>query len=66
MSPSIFSRQGRQLNLWFGARGIPRNRNTDYLVRRAISRRGIEAVPVIEESIEKVQELSKEKLMEVK
>lgn len=65
MPPSIFSRRGRRLNLWFGARGIPRNRSTDYLVRRAIKRRGIEPVPVIEGSIEQIEELSKEKLKEV-
>jgi hypothetical protein len=64
MPPSIFSRKGRRLNLWFGARGIPRNRSTDYLVRRAIKRRGIKAVPVIDEGIEQIEELAKEQLIQ--
>jgi hypothetical protein len=65
MPPSIFSRKGKPLNLWFGARRIPRNRSTDYLVRRAIAKRGIEPVPVIEESLEQIQEISKKGLVKV-
>jgi hypothetical protein len=64
MPPSIFSRKGRQLNLWFGAKGIPRNKQTDFLVRRAIKRRGIKPVPVIEQSIEKIKELPVEQMKE--
>ena len=53
--PSIFSKQGMRLNLWFGAKGIPKTKSTDFLVRRKIARDGIEPKPVIDMSYEEVK-----------
>ena len=58
MPPSIFSRKGRRLDLWFGAKGIPRNKSTDYLIRRKIARDGIKPIPVIDQSIEEIKVIS--------
>jgi len=50
--PSIFSRKGRHLDLWFGSKNIPRTREADFLIRRKIARDGINPAPeVLEDAI---------------
>ena len=62
--PSIFSRRGLRLNLWFGARGIERTKSTDFLIRRAIDEKGIEGVDVKTPAVEELEKRMDEQVIE--